>query len=279
MPARCSKRSSPDPPRRRSGPGGRRHRRGPVRVRCRGRLRCHGTQPVSRSVRLRRGDRPAPLPTDVRHHLRRSRPGRRPRSTGRRWAALGPGRSGVHRHRAAGHGPQPHPVLPPGRHRAAGPAGRERLGVRVHRGGDGALRRLPRAAVDVALALGLDKPEGWRVAPGKAGIDNLEDGIVVPFTHFALLASRYQHAVRRDRRTARQGGGQEPRQRRPQSLRPAPEGPHARRDPRRPDLGPVHPAPVLPGGRGRRSGDPRRRPTRSSGSGSTRPAAPALWGR
>lgn len=46
---------------------------------------------------------------------------------------------------------------------------------------------------DIVLALGLDKPEGWRVAPGKAGIDNLEDGIVVPFTHFALLASRYQH--------------------------------------------------------------------------------------
>jgi acetyl-CoA acetyltransferase len=46
---------------------------------------------------------------------------------------------------------------------------------------------------DVVLALGLDKPEGWRVAPGKAGIDNLEGGIVVPFTHFALLASRYQH--------------------------------------------------------------------------------------
>lgn len=45
----------------------------------------------------------------------------------------------------------------------------------------------------VVLALGVDKPEGWRVAPAKAGIDNLENGIVVPFTHFALLASRYQH--------------------------------------------------------------------------------------
>jgi acetyl-CoA acetyltransferase len=44
---------------------------------------------------------------------------------------------------------------------------------------------------DVALALGIDKPEGWRVAPNKAGITNLEGGAVVPFTHFALLANEY----------------------------------------------------------------------------------------
>ena len=47
---------------------------------------------------------------------------------------------------------------------------------------------------DVVLAVGLDKPEGWRVAPGSAGIDNLEGGLIAPFTHFALLASKYQHS-------------------------------------------------------------------------------------
>jgi acetyl-CoA acetyltransferase len=45
---------------------------------------------------------------------------------------------------------------------------------------------------DVALAIGLDKPEPWRVAAASAGIPSLEGGLVAPFTHFALLASRYQ---------------------------------------------------------------------------------------
>ena len=46
--------------------------------------------------------------------------------------------------------------------------------------------------VDVALAVGVDKPRGGLgAAPGEAGIDNLEGGTVVPFTHFALLASQY----------------------------------------------------------------------------------------
>jgi acetyl-CoA acetyltransferase len=44
---------------------------------------------------------------------------------------------------------------------------------------------------DVALALGVDKAEGWRQAPPKAGIGSLEGGTVVPFTHFALLAGAY----------------------------------------------------------------------------------------
>jgi len=44
---------------------------------------------------------------------------------------------------------------------------------------------------DVALALGVDKPQPLSPAPGRAGIDNLEAGTVVPFTHFALLASDY----------------------------------------------------------------------------------------
>jgi len=51
---------------------------------------------------------------------------------------------------------------------------------------------------DVALALGVDKPRGGLpMAPNEAGIKNLEGGTIVPFTHFALLASEYmdQHGV------------------------------------------------------------------------------------
>ncbi len=48
---------------------------------------------------------------------------------------------------------------------------------------------------DVALALGVDKPRGGLpMAPAEAGISNLEGGTVVPFTHFALLASEYMAA-------------------------------------------------------------------------------------
>ncbi len=48
---------------------------------------------------------------------------------------------------------------------------------------------------DVALALGVDKPRGGLpMAPSEAGIKNLEGGSIVPFTHFALLASEYMHA-------------------------------------------------------------------------------------
>ncbi len=48
---------------------------------------------------------------------------------------------------------------------------------------------------DVALALGVDKPQaGLPAAPGAAGIENLEGGTIVPFTHFALLASEYMSA-------------------------------------------------------------------------------------
>ena len=47
---------------------------------------------------------------------------------------------------------------------------------------------------DVVLALGVDKPRSsLGAAPGQAGIENLEGGAVVPFTHFALLASEYMH--------------------------------------------------------------------------------------
>jgi acetyl-CoA acetyltransferase len=45
---------------------------------------------------------------------------------------------------------------------------------------------------DVVLAVGVDTPEPWRVAPAQAGIGSLEGGLVAPFTHFALIASRYQ---------------------------------------------------------------------------------------
>jgi acetyl-CoA acetyltransferase len=55
------------------------------------------------------------------------------------------------------------------------------------------LRRLvTMAPALVVLAIGVDTPEPWRVAPAQAGIGSLEGGLVAPFTHFALLASRYQ---------------------------------------------------------------------------------------
>jgi acetyl-CoA acetyltransferase len=47
---------------------------------------------------------------------------------------------------------------------------------------------------DVVLALGIDKPEEWRVAPRKAGIPSLAGDAVVPFTSFALMANRYMQA-------------------------------------------------------------------------------------
>lgn len=48
---------------------------------------------------------------------------------------------------------------------------------------------------DVVLAMGVDKPRGGLgAAPGQAGIENLEGGTIVPFTHFALLASEYMDA-------------------------------------------------------------------------------------
>ena len=56
---------------------------------------------------------------------------------------------------------------------------------------------------DVALALGVDKAVGMRMAPAHAGIESLEGGTVVPFTHFALLANRYmtEHGVERRARS------------------------------------------------------------------------------
>lgn len=58
-----------------------------------------------------------------------------------------------------------------------------------------ACRDVAAGVVDVAVALGVDKPRGGLgAAPGQAGIDNLEGGTVVPFTHFALLASEYMAA-------------------------------------------------------------------------------------
>jgi acetyl-CoA acetyltransferase len=45
---------------------------------------------------------------------------------------------------------------------------------------------------EVALALGVDKPRGGLpMAPSEAGLENLEGGAIMPFTHFALLASEY----------------------------------------------------------------------------------------
>lgn len=46
---------------------------------------------------------------------------------------------------------------------------------------------------DVVLAMGIDKPEPFRVAGRKAGVPDLVGSRVVPFTHFALLANEYMH--------------------------------------------------------------------------------------
>ncbi|MEU9210986.1 thiolase family protein [Streptomyces sp. NPDC048415] len=46
---------------------------------------------------------------------------------------------------------------------------------------------------DVAIAVGVDKPLNRTSAQQAAGLHDLVDGRVVPFTHFALLAARYMH--------------------------------------------------------------------------------------
>jgi acetyl-CoA acetyltransferase len=49
---------------------------------------------------------------------------------------------------------------------------------------------------DVALALGVDKPDVPRLAAGKTGLHDLVGSRVVPMTHFALLANEYMHRHR-----------------------------------------------------------------------------------
>jgi acetyl-CoA acetyltransferase len=46
---------------------------------------------------------------------------------------------------------------------------------------------------DVALALGVDKPDIPKLAPARAGIRDLAGARVLPFTHFALLTHEYMH--------------------------------------------------------------------------------------
>jgi acetyl-CoA acetyltransferase len=47
--------------------------------------------------------------------------------------------------------------------------------------------------VDVAIAVGVDKPLHMSVPQRAAGVRDLVGSRVVPFTHFALLAARYMH--------------------------------------------------------------------------------------
>lgn len=47
--------------------------------------------------------------------------------------------------------------------------------------------------VDVAIAVGVDKPLASNMPERAAGVRDLAAGRVVPFTHFALLANRYLH--------------------------------------------------------------------------------------
>ncbi len=46
---------------------------------------------------------------------------------------------------------------------------------------------------EVSLAIGVDKPSAVTLAGSRTGIASLEQGRVVPFTHFALLAERYMN--------------------------------------------------------------------------------------
>lgn len=46
---------------------------------------------------------------------------------------------------------------------------------------------------DVALAVGVDKPEVPRLAPARAGLRDLVGPRMMPVTHFALLADEYMH--------------------------------------------------------------------------------------
>ena len=46
---------------------------------------------------------------------------------------------------------------------------------------------------DIVLAMGVDKPEGLRLASRKAGVADLVGARAAPFTHFALLANAYMH--------------------------------------------------------------------------------------
>ena len=46
---------------------------------------------------------------------------------------------------------------------------------------------------DVALAIGVDKPEVPRLAPARAGLRDLVGPRMMPVTHFALLADEYMH--------------------------------------------------------------------------------------
>ncbi|MDA9521888.1 thiolase [Bradyrhizobium sp. CCBAU 11434] len=46
---------------------------------------------------------------------------------------------------------------------------------------------------DVCLAVGVDKPAVVQRAYTKTGLDNLAEGAIVPFTHFALLTDEYAH--------------------------------------------------------------------------------------
>lgn len=47
--------------------------------------------------------------------------------------------------------------------------------------------------VDVAIAVGVDKPSPFRSPQRAAGVRDLVGSRAVPFTHFALLANRYMH--------------------------------------------------------------------------------------
>ena len=54
-----------------------------------------------------------------------------------------------------------------------------------------AVRDVAGGFADVVLAMGVDKPNPIRWAPGATGVQGLVDDLVEPFTHFALLTEAY----------------------------------------------------------------------------------------
>ena len=85
---------------------------------------------------------------------------------------------------------------------------------------------------DVVVAVGVDTPEPWHVAPAQAGIGSLEGGSGGAVHALRVAGLALPARVRRHRRAARPGRREEPPQRRHQPVRPAPTGAHARQDPR-----------------------------------------------
>ena len=102
---------------------------------------------------------------------------------------------------------------------------------------------------DVALAVGVDKPANVTHAYKHTGEPTLVGEAVALPTHFALVASEYVAAHGLKPADVAAAGGEEPRQRGEEPLRPAAQGAHPGRGVGEPyRLGPPDRPAVLPGG-------------------------------